>query len=77
MAKVHVTVAENTPDSNNQSAITDPGKNFPPVDAQQIGGAPGASTVDPVGMIRCRSCGMATPANGTRCVRCNTPISGK
>lgn len=70
---------ENNPDGNDggpSSPVTDPGKSYPPVDDQQMGGAPGAATYDPVGMVRCRSCGMQTPADGARCVRCNTPTPG-
>lgn len=28
----------------------------------------------PVGIVRCRGCGMMT--GGTRCERCNTPVQG-
>jgi hypothetical protein len=70
----YTAASENNPDANDGSAITDPGKNYEPPDTPVAGGTPGASDVDPVGMVRCRSCGMHTPANVTRCVRCNSPV---
>jgi hypothetical protein len=68
---------ENNPDGNDGSSVTDPGKSYAPVDDQVPGGEPGASEYDPIGMVRCRSCGMMTPADGTRCDRCNTPVRAK
>jgi hypothetical protein len=58
----------NKPDAND-----DPGKYYPPPDDPAGGGAPGAIK-DPVGMVRCRSCGMHTPADEARCERCNSPV---
>jgi hypothetical protein len=74
MSRRYQPVKENKPNAND--GLTDPGKYYPPVDDQVPGGAPGASEYDPVGMVRCRSCGMQTPAGESRCVRCNTPTPG-
>ena len=51
---------------------TDPNENDPlanPPDFDEDGDGDGA-------MVRCRSCGMKTPADETRCERCNSPVRG-
>jgi hypothetical protein len=74
MSGGHQPVEENNPNSNDSSPLTDPGKSYAPVDDAVTGGSPGGAEQDPIGMVRCRSCGMQTPANGARCQRCNTPV---
>jgi hypothetical protein len=76
---VNTTVQEDKPDANNgDSAVTDPGKDYAPVDDAAPGGAPGQSgDAGYMGMVRCRTCGMKTPSDGARCERCNTPLGPK